>query len=189
MALKHYIEKGAIYYVTSVTYQRKEIFAQVLPARFLLIVIAYHKYIFEFNLFGYVVMPDHFHILIQPSERYGLPKIMQGIKGNFARKYNEWYRFNHIPGITSTGSRHLSADYKYKKGNKGILYKPVWQEGYYETVMRTEKDIINRLNYLHNNPVRKGLVKNPDQYEFSSYHQYYGKTRQRIQIPIDKIML
>lgn len=173
MSLKHYIEKGAVYYVTSVTYRRKEIFSEVLPARFLLITIAYHRYILEFKLFGYVIMPDHFHFLIQPSEKYSLPQIMKFIKGNFARKYNEWY-----------GRRQLIA--AYKSAEKGILYKPVWQEGYYETLMRDEKDVINRLNYMHNNPVRKGLVKSPDEYEFSSYHQYYGVNREKIQIPIDR---
>lgn len=179
MALKHYLEKGAVYYVTSVTYNRKDIFSDTLSARFLLVTIAYHKYILEFNLFGYVIMPDHFHILLQPSERYALPQIMKYIKGNFARKYNEW----HSP----PGSRRLNADYKWD--SRGYCYVPVWQEGYYETVMRDEKDIINRLNYMHNNPVRKGLVETPDQYEFSSFHQYYGTPREKIQIPIDKIQL
>ncbi|MCX7996129.1 MAG: transposase, partial [candidate division WOR-3 bacterium] len=169
------IEKGAVYYVTSVTYKRKDVFSDVSSARFLLITIAYHRYILDFKLFGYVVMPDHFHILVQPSERYDLPKIMKHIKGNFARKYNEWHiqkpssaeLNNNIPKL---GSRRLNAD--YKKDSRGYYYLPVWQEGYYETVMRDEKDVINRLNYMHNNPVRKGLVKNPDEYEFSSYHQY-----------------
>jgi putative transposase len=191
MTLKHYFEKGAIYYVTSVTYKRRKIFTDVTTARFLLATIMYHKYILEFNLFGYVIMPDHFHILIQPSERYSLAQIMKYIKGNFARKYNEWHYNN-------TQSNHcswsLSSDYNYndnvdyKRDYRGWVYIPVWQEGYYETVMRAEKDVLNRLNYMHNNPVRKGLVDEPSKYEFSSWHQYFGKTREKIQIPIDKLL-
>ena len=185
MTLKHYLEKGAVYYVTSVTYNRKDIFSDTLSARFLLVTIVYHKYILEFNLFGYVIMPDHFHILLQPSERYDLPQIMKYIKGNFARKYNEW----HSPDISDTpGRAELIPHYKRVK-DAVVSYIPVWQRGYYETVMRDEKDIINRLNYMHNNPVRKGLVETPDQYEFSSFHQYYGTPREKIQIPIDKIQL
>lgn len=185
--LKHYLEKGVVYYVTSVTYKREKIFSDVFAARFMLVTIAYHKYIFEFNLFGYVIMPDHFHILLQPSDRYPLPIIMKHIKGNFARKYNEWQRGNCSPDVPFvTGRRELIPAYRRKKG---VIYIPVWQEGYYETVMRDEQDMINRLNYMHNNPVRKGLVETPDKYEFSSYHQYFGVTRERIQIPIDKIPL
>ncbi len=159
VTLKHFIEKGAVYYVTSVTRNRREIFFDEFAARFLLITIAYHKYILEFSLFGYVIMPDHFHILLQPNDKYQLSKLMNYIKGNFARKYNL---------------------YRSEKGH-------IWQEGYFETVMRSEKDVINRLNYMHNNPVRKNLVKEPKNYEFSSYNQYYGIKREKIQIPIDKL--
>lgn len=159
MGIKHFIEKGAIYYTTSVTKNRKEIFTDIFAARFLLVTIAYHRYILGFSLFGYVIMPDHFHILIQPSDDYPLPKIMNYIKGNFARKYNFWHN---------------------QKGH-------VWQEGYYETALRKEKDIIEKLNYTHNNPVRQGLVQEAKDYEFSSYHQYYSETREKIQIPIDKL--
>jgi hypothetical protein len=42
---------------------------------------------------------------------------------------------------------------------------------------------------MHNNPVKRGLVNSAEEYEFSSYHQYYGEPRQNIQIPIDKIVL
>jgi len=187
MTLKHYFEKNAVYYVTSVTYKRKKIFADVTTARFLLTTILYHKYILEFKLFGYVIMPDHFHILIQPSEKYNLSQIMRAIKGNFARKYNEWYYNNNTQ--FNQGSRRLSADYNvdYKRDYRGWVYIPVWQEGYYETVMRDEKDVVNKLNYIHNNPVRKNLVDEPSKYEFSSWHQYFGKIREGIQIPIDKI--
>ncbi len=88
--LKHYFEQGNIYFVTSITKDRKEIFVDIKAARFLLLTIAYFKYILDFLLFGYVIMLDHFHLLLQPSEKNPLSKIMRYIKGNFARKYNEW---------------------------------------------------------------------------------------------------
>lgn len=161
MVLKHYLEKGFIYYVTSVTHLRKKIFLSNTASRFLLVTIAYHKYILDFKLFAYVIMPDHFHIIIQPSDEYSLPKIMNYIKGNFARKYNQTHK--------ETGS--------------------VWQRRYYERVMRSEEETIQKIKYMHNNPVVKGLVKEPGDYEFSSHCQYFGQTREKIQIPIDKISL
>ncbi len=88
--LKHYFEKGAVYFITSVTKDRKEIFNHIITARFLAITIAYHKFILNFSLFGYVIMPDHFHLLLQLDDKYPLSIIMKGIKGNFARKYNEF---------------------------------------------------------------------------------------------------
>lgn len=92
---------------------------------------------------------------------------MNYIKGNFSRKYNEFFN----PKIEEHS--HL----------------PVWQKEYYDSVIRNEKDFIEKLNYIHYNPVKRALVKSPNEYEFSSYHQYFGEEREKIQIPIDKILL
>ncbi|MDO8734174.1 MAG: hypothetical protein Q7K21_03330, partial [Elusimicrobiota bacterium] len=54
--LKHCLEKGAIYFVTSVTKDKKPIFLGNITARFFTITIAYHKFALNFLLFGYVVM-------------------------------------------------------------------------------------------------------------------------------------
>jgi putative transposase len=170
--LKHYFEKGQIYFVTSITKNREKIFLNHDAAKFLVVTIAYHKYVLKFLLFGYVIMPDHFHLLIQPSDEYSLSLIMKFVKGNFARKYNEF--MSPVEG----GSRHLS-----------VGYKSVWQKEYYEYVIRGRDDFIEKLNYIHNNPIKQGLVKEQKEYEFSSYHQWYGEVRQKIQCPVDKILL
>lgn len=185
--LRHYFLKGQIYFVTSNTKDRKEIFKNRVAARFFATTIAYHKYVLNFYLFGYVIMPDHFHLLLQPCEEYSLSKIMNYIKGNFARKYNEFIN----PDMT--GIRPLRVGYHNGRSNNSDKEEKsknsVWQKEYYEYVIRDEKDFIEKLDYIHNNPVKKGLVKDPGKYEFSSYHQLYGELRERVYIPIDKILL
>ena len=105
-------------------------------------------------------MPDHFHLLIQPSEKHNLSEILRFIKGNFARKYNEIIK------------------------QKGDL----WQRSFYEIAMRDSKDVLRWLEYMHYNPVKKGLVTFPEKYEFSSWWQYFGSKRGTVFVPID-IML
>ncbi len=181
--LKHYFGQGTIYFVTSNTKDRKSILVNDI-ARFLLTTIAYHKYVLNFSLFGYVIMPDHFHILVQPSEKYPLSKVIGLIKGNFARKYNEFFN-TQITG--DNGNRCLSIG--YQRDPRGHLYLPVWQKEYYESGVRNEKEFLDKLNYMHNNPVKEKLVEFAKDYEFSSYRQYFGEPRQKIQIMIDKIWL
>ena len=138
----------------------------------------------NFNLFGYTIIYDHLHLLIQPtSDKYNLSKIMQEIKGNFARKYNEWIKIT--PKNQKFRNRHLSAD--YKKEMNGKIYKPVWQERFYDVGMRDEKQILSCLEYIHWNAVKKNIVDHPKKYEFSSYHQYYGARREWVQLPVDSI--
>lgn len=184
--IHHYLETGAVYFVTSNTKNREKLFAELLAARFLLVCISYHKFILDFKLFGYVIMPEHFHFLIQPSEKYNLSVIMRFIKGNFARKYNGWKGKTEL--IQQNSRRDLSPAYLndgYVK--KRARYQSVWQERFYETAMRNENDIFHWLEYMHNNPVKKGLVGSPAEYEFSSYSQYYGQKRRTVQIPIDPL--
>ena len=50
---------------------------------------------------------------------------------------------------------------------------PVWQAGYYEHVIRDEKDLKWRLDYIHKNPLAAGLTENLGNYKFSSFRNYY----------------
>lgn len=158
--MKRFLEKGNVYFVTSVTKNRIPIFKDKFSAQFLVTCIIYHKFMLEFNLFGYVIMPDHFHLLVQPIGKWNLSEIIRFIKGNFARKYNELRK---------------------QEGE-------VWQRSFYETSMRSNKDILRWLEYMHYNPVKKNLVSKPEEYEFSSWWQYYGEKRGTIFIPVDTIL-
>jgi len=157
--MKRYIKGNYVYYVTSVTKNRKPIFRDPVYARYLLSCIAYFHFVLDFKLVGYVIMPDHFHLLIQASKNC-ISRIMKLIKGNFARRYNELLE---------------------QKGS-------IWQRRFYDNVLRDKKQIQKKLIYMHRNPIVKGMVDKPEEYEFSSYQQYYKKTRKYFQVSIDQIL-
>ena len=81
-------------------------------------------------------MPDHVHILLIPKENYTLSRIMKGIKGVSARKLNV----------------------------KNKTFGSIWQNEYYDRIIRSEKDLLEKLNYMFYNPVKKKLVSNPLNY-------------------------
>ena len=91
-------------------------------------------------LFGFVVMPDHFHALLMPTGGALLPDIMKSLKGYSAREIQR------------------------ARGAHG----PLWQDGYYERAVRGPKDAWSAKAYIENNPVRAGLVESPEQYPLSS---------------------
>jgi len=157
--IKRYQKENYVYYVTSVTKYRRPIFRDTIYARHLLGCIAYFHFTLDFKLLGYVIMPDHFHLLIQASKNC-ISRIMKLIKGNFARRYNELLE---------------------QKGS-------IWQRRFYDNVLRDKKQIQKKLIYMHRNPLIKGLVDNPGDYEFSSYQQYNKGARKYFQIPIDPIL-
>jgi len=98
-----------------------------------------------YALHACVLMPDHFHILLTPSQTYSLERAVQLIKG---------------------GSSHAI-------GEEHHLRFPVWQRGFSDHRIRDEADLNNHLRYIDQNPVSKKLVANPSDYRWSSASGLY----------------
>jgi len=158
MALTRYSDDNIAYFVTSVTYERKSVFNDRFASELLLNIILYHKYSSHFHIYGFVIMPDHFHIIIQPYAEITLSTIIKRIKGNFTRFYN------------------LYANYS----------EPIWQKSFYDHGIRHNQELIRIINYIHNNPVRKGMVTEQTRYEFSS-STFYECGDSRFALLIDRL--
>jgi len=139
--LKRFDLEGHIHFVTSKTKNNAHIFSDKKTAEFFLSVLFDCRKKYNFFLFGYVVMPDHFHILIQPDKDYSISQVMQKLKSLFA------YRYRELSGISGS----------------------VWQKSFYDFVLISREKLIEKLNYIHNNPVRKNIVSSPEDYPYSSY--------------------
>lgn len=146
--LKRHFEENAAYFITTTTKDRAPIFRDRKLCRILLVTIEYHKTVFDYRVYGYCIMPDHFHAILHPKGPFKLSYIMQMIKGSFSRKINKL------------------------KGTEGAL----WQKRFYDEIVHTERQLLNQLDYMHQNPVTDGLVKAAGDYPFSSFNQYRKRT-------------
>ena len=86
---KRVYEEGAEYFVTTVTHERHPYFANPILAELFVRDLWFAKELKQFELFGYTVMPDHVHLLIQPRGRANYSEIMRSIKTNFSRDAND----------------------------------------------------------------------------------------------------
>jgi REP element-mobilizing transposase RayT len=128
------------YFVTTTTHDREPIFSEATTAASFVEELLRLRSELGFLLLSYVVMHDHVHLLIVPGPDAGLAKIMQHVKGRFARRFNE------------------------SKGGQGKL----WQARYYETIIRGEDSLHRRIEYIEQNPVAAGLAEDAPSYRFSS---------------------
>ena len=103
----------------------------------------------RYILDAYVVMSDHVHLLLTPLFDWNLSKILQGIKGYTSREINKL----------------LS-----RKGS-------FWQDESFDHLVRHEAGWLDKFDYIHNNPVKAGLVDIPEDYEFSSLVTIHSKGR------------
>ncbi len=97
---------------------------------------------YGFYVAGYVVMPEHVHLLVSEPERAKLSLALQMLKQNVARQLRE------VEG----GS--------------------FWQTRYYDFNVWSEPKRIEKLRYIHRNPVQRGLVSSPEQWAWSSFRHY-----------------
>ncbi len=103
---------------------------------------------------GYVFMPDHWHALILPGESDSLPDVMNAVKVASSHQINRRRR----------------------------SHGPFWQLRYYDRALRTVKEFRDSLQYMHMNPVRKGLVTKPEDWPWSSIHCYGGPGPIRLRV-------
>ena len=138
--LKRYNLPNHAYFITTKTLNNVPLFANEDVAQLFLSTLFELKDRYQFQLFSFVIMPDHIHLLLVPSAAYTISALMQKIKGLFAKKYREY------------------------SGNPGS----VWQKSFYDFVIYSEEKLIEKTLYIHQNPVRRGLVADEKDYKFSS---------------------
>jgi len=127
------------YTVNSETWGRRDLFKREPWAR-LLIDTLYHYRGSAYLLHEFVLMPDHFHVLITPSG--SLERAVQYIKGGFS------YR----------ARKELGSNME------------VWQKGFSDHRIRDADDYQRHVQYIHFNPVQKRLCEKPEGYPYSSAH-------------------
>jgi putative transposase len=97
----------------------------------------------DFALYGYVIMPDHAHLLLRPKT-VSLIRIMRDLKSR--------------TGFALCKSRNVRG--------------PFWQRSYFDFICRRTRDFSAKLEYIHQNPGSAGLVDQPQNWPWSSYRHY-----------------
>lgn len=112
---------------------------------------------YQFVVAGYVVMPEHVHFLIGEPKIEDPSRVMQVLKQRVSLQCRGKERAaKQQPNIFS---EQLPAAF--------------WQPRSYDFNVRTEKKYVEKLNYIHANPVRRGLVESPELWPWSSFRHYW----------------
>jgi putative transposase len=113
---------------------------------------------YRFVVVGYVVMPEHVHLLLSEPE-IGTPStVMQVLKQRTARAL--------LPKKKRRDPRQRSLFGEVPRA-------PFWQARFYDFNVWTSKKRIEKLRYMHRNPVKRGLVTSPEQWRWSSCRFYW----------------
>ncbi len=114
-----------------------------------------------FELVGWVVMPEHAHLLIVPGRDATVPAILRSIKQPIAQRAIATWRMANVPILEWL--RVGEDRYRY------------WQAGGgFDRLVRTPDELAKTLSYIHRNPVTRGLVENDTDWAWSSARWYAG---------------
>ncbi|HTR26638.1 MAG TPA: transposase [Terriglobales bacterium] len=113
---------------------------------------------YRFVVVGYVVMPEHFHLLVTEPEIGNPSTVMQVLKQRTARAL--------LPKVRQSDPR------QGKTLGEESQPRAFWQARFYDFNVWTTKKRIEKLRYMHRNPVKRGLVASAEQWRWSSYRFY-----------------
>lgn len=108
-------------------------------------------------------MPEHVHLLISEPRRGNPSAVMKALKQGFARRLLARLR-------RRNNLKQLSL------WQAPVELGRIWQPRFYDFVVFSEKKRVEKLRYMHRNPVKRGLVLEPEQWMWSSSRYYsYGE--------------
>jgi len=151
---KRVFEEGYSYFITIVTQGRNPILIDNIDL--LRQSFKHAKSKFDFDIDAIVILPEHLHTIITPSNANEYPKIISTLKRHFSK---------HCP-------QEAYAHIHQSNAREASGYIPVWQKRFYEHTIRNEKDFRLHLEYIHYNPIKHGLVNQAKDWEYSSFDKY-----------------
>ena len=116
-------------------------------------------------LTAWVFLPDHWHAIVYPGFPLTISRVLEAIKVGATLRINR------------------------RRGERGVLL----QGRFFDRALRTVREYQEKVEYIHLNPVKAGLVERPGDWKWSSVHDYTGTVRAPAgagsPIPVDRITL
>jgi putative transposase len=144
-----YQQTGEFHFLTFSCYRRRAYLSTVAAMELFEDALERVRRRYLFAVAGYVVMPEHVHLLLNEPRRGQLSRTMQALK--------------------------LSVSVRGRE-------RPFWQAHYYDFNVSTHEKFVEKLRYIHRNPVVRGLVPQPGDWPWSSYRHYQTGLRGTVEI-------
>jgi putative transposase len=140
--LRRFQETGQVHCITFSCYRRRPNLVRKESCTTFVAALERVRRDYALCIYGYVVMPEHVHLLLNEPERNTLAQAIKSLKQGVARRL----------ALRAADS--------------------FWQARYYDFNVWSDKKFVQKLRYIHRNPVKRGLVERPEEWEWSSFRHY-----------------
>ena len=152
-----YYGSGDLHFITCSCYRRQPWLGTARRRDLFLTVLEQVRRRYQFVVVGYVVMPEHIHLLISEPQERTPSTVMQALKLGFARRVLGQMRRRRNPAQATLFEKNPHH---------------VWQKRFYDFNVWSARKRVEKLRYMHRNPVKRGLVESPELWRWSSYRAY-----------------
>ena len=156
--LRRFYGRGDLHFVTFSCYRRRPYLGTQRARNRFVNVLDEVRWRFGFLLIGYVVMPEHVHLVVSEPKKGNPSKVLQVLKQRVSRSLRQRNR---------KASTQLSLCFADAADSPAF-----WQRRFYDFNVWSSKKLQEKLDYMHRNPVERGLVSHPKDWPWSSWSHY-----------------
>jgi putative transposase len=168
--LKRYYGQRHLHFITCSCYRRLPLLRSAKARNILVTILGEVRDRYGFALVGYVAMPEHIHLLVGEPTRGTPSTVMQVFKQRVSRRLRR---------KTRTSARQLRLRFAQDPLPR------FWQLRFHDFNVWSHKKKVEKLHYMHMNPVKRGLVSHPKDWPWSSFSFYFGRGPSLV--PIDPV--
>lgn len=159
------LKEETTFFVTTTVVRFAEVFSEDKYCDILIHNIKHYQNQYKFVILGYVIMPSHFHWIVNVENELGtISDIMRDIKKFSAWDLMEAIEKDHRDDLLRLFEQE-SKDFKNQK-------RKFWMKRFDDEVIRNPEMLRIKLDYIHYNPVKTELIKEAEQYKYSSARNY-----------------
>ncbi len=159
----HILEKTGIHFLTCSVVRWLPALAPLTPKEMILDSLRFLQENARLDVYAYVIMETHFHLIASSAD---LPAELKNLKSFTARKILDYFQEH--------GNIHFLNQMAFMKPDHKQGKYQFWQEGSLPKLIRDREMMSQKIEYIHNNPVKRGYVDKPEHWRYSSARNYLG---------------
>ncbi len=165
--LRRFHDSGQSHFITFSCYRRQPNFVNAAVYDLFPVCLEDMRRRFDMRVYGFVVMPEHVHLLLSEPDRGTLSEAMHYLKLSFAKRLRG---LRHASSSAQVSVQNTDANLGHQQPNQ--QQGSFWQKRYYDRNVRDAREFEVKLRYMHRNPVKRGLVRDPGDWKWSSFRHY-----------------
>src|SRR6266404_1321330 len=156
--------RGHLHFITFTCYRRLPLLRSVRARNVFVKILGEVRDRYGFSLVGYVVMPEHIHLLISEPAKGTPSTVMQVLKQRVSRRLRPKPR-------KKVSSQQLRLPFRHPHD----FLPQIWQPRFYDLNVWSQTKFVEKLRYMHMNPMKRKLVAHPKDWPWSSFLFYAKK--------------